>query len=365
MKKIGLVTFHTPLNYGAVLQAYALQNFLNENGFENEIIDYRSRYIEKCYKPFFISNGKVLNSIARGILFGGLIKKRKRKFRKFVNERLQMSSTLYSCDDIRKVEDSYRYFITGSDQVWSPISAGFDITYFLPFTNEKKKYSYAASIGCTQLSEEENREIKERIKEFRIISVREESAKKIILDMYPLREVFVNVDPTLLLDGEQWVNLVEDKIINEPYLLLFNVEKPIKDIEYAKKIAKKNGWKLVYINDRTVKKDKDIIYFEAVSPEEFLTLFFYAKMIITNSFHGTVFSIIFKKQFLVETDNKKQTNVRVKDLLKKLEISDREISEDKICNLPDEPNWENVNKVLKKEQQKSLEYFKKLEEINR
>lgn len=362
MSRVGILTFHTALNYGAVLQTYALQNFLKENGIENDIIDYQCPYIEKCYRPFFVSDGQIINSIVRGILFGHIIRKKRRNFNNFVNSRLSLSKKVYNTSDMNNIKGDYTYFITGSDQVWSPVSAGFDEMYFLPFADKNQKYSYAASIGTSELSNEQKLLFEQRLKDYELISVREENAKSLLTEMNLTKEIEVNVDPTLLLRKESWEALISKNEFTEPYLLIFNVEKPINDVEFAKKIAKNNNLKVVYINERTIKKDSDIIYKEAVSPEEFLSLFAHAEMVVTNSFHGTVFSIIFQKQFFVELDNKKLRNMRVESLLEQLGVKDREISENYIEKLPDVPSWEQVENILEKERKKSLNYLNLINE---
>ena len=101
MKKVGIVTFHTALNYGAIMQTYALQTFLNSIGIENTVIDYRSDFIQKCYRPFFIADGKVFNAIVRGICFGKNIRKRKKGFAEFTNKYLCCSKPYFTSDEIK------------------------------------------------------------------------------------------------------------------------------------------------------------------------------------------------------------------------------------------------------------------------
>lgn len=359
MKKVGIVTFHTALNYGAVMQTYALQHFLLNLNIDNEIINYICPFIEKCYSPFFISDGKIFHSMIRGLVFGRTIAKKKRAFRKFTSVKLRMSKEYKDSCAIEKDADDYSYFISGSDQVWSPISAGFDETYFLPFAKDEQKISYAASIGVSVLSGQQILKFKKRLNGFSVLSVREETAKKLFQQLNEERKIYVHVDPTLLLDKECWDELLCELPVEIPkkYLLIFNVEKPICNIEYAKRIAKEKHLKIVYINDRTIKKDKEIIYVEAPSPDMFLTLFANAKVIVTNSFHGTVFSIIFQKDFCVELKNKKQRNIRAEGLLKELQIDKREIQNvDTVINT--EINWRNVESILSKKRLEAASYLK-------
>lgn len=363
MKKVGILTFHTALNYGAVLQTYALQQFLSELNIDNEVINYRCSFIDKNYSPFFISDGKIINAVIRGIVFGHTIREKRRKFNEFVEQHLTTTRPYYSAEDIKEVRDGYSFFISGSDQVWSPIAAGFDPVYFLPFAKDTQKYSYAASIGTDKLSNEQLDEYKKRLKGFRFLSVREYSAQKLLGNLDVDREVFVHVDPTLLLGRENWNQLCGKMPDNIPddYLLLFNVEKPIKDVNFAKKIAKERGLSVVYINERTLKKDKDVIYLEGLSPDTFLTLFANAKIVVTNSFHGTVFSIIFQKEFYVEIENKKQRNVRVQNLLNELKIYKSDINE---CDETKDAkiDWNYVSQILECKRADATQYFIKIAE---
>ncbi len=343
MKKIGIVTFHTALNYGAVMQTYALQNFLHDLGYDVEVIDYKCPFIEKCYNPFFVSDKKYLNAIIRGIVFGGTISKKRKKFEAFVRDNIQLSKAYYDSNELKKDRNNYSFFISGSDQVWSPISAGFDIFYFLPFAENSQKLSYAASIGSAKLDNITRTELYRRLEGFSMLSVREESAKQLLSEANKERKIEVHPDPTLLLGRNKWLEIAELPHVEYKYVLLFNVEKPINDIEFAKKIASDRKLKLVYINDRTIKKDSEIIYIEAPSPTEFIGLFANAEVVVTNSFHGSVFSVIFHKEFYVELENKKQRNIRVEGLLSQLNIPSRDIENGKINS---EIDWIDIENIL-------------------
>ena len=356
MNKIGIVTFNNAINYGAVFQCYALQEFLKKMDCNPFVINYRSKFIEKCYSPFYISNRKVLNGIVRGLFFGRIMNNKKKRFESFCNKYLNLSKKIYTNRDMCEYVDTFDFFISGSDQVWSPISANFDEFYFLPFAKKHQKRSYAASIGSTSLDSNIEDALKKRLNDYPFYSVREESAKNIIQKLFPEKKVFVNIDPTLLLSKNEWEKVASVKEHNEKYLLVFNVEKEINDLLYAKKIAKENGLKVYYINDRTLRKDKDIKYIEAPKPEDFLNLFKNAEIIITNSFHGTVFSIIFEKEFYVELENKKARNIRSEALLEYLNLEDRVINNKNINN-NNKINWQDVKCLIDKKRQESINYF--------
>lgn len=355
MSKVGILTFQNALNYGAIFQTFALQSYLQKLGYDVEVINYKCKYTEKIYKPFYVSNGKILNAILRGVLFGMTITKKKKRFNRFSFNHISLTKEVYDIKELSLLSKKFDYIIAGSDQVWSPISANFDAAYFLPFAEDKQKVSYAASIGTNTVSSDIEKELKNRLDGFSCLSVREYSAKQLLQSIGIDKEIYVHVDPTLLLQEYEWNKMCSNRIIEDEYLLIFNVEKPKKDIEFAKKYAFEHNLKIIYINDRTIKKDKAITYIKAPSPEDFLSLFKNANTVVTNSFHGTVFSIIFEKNFFVELDNQKQYNVRVEGLLNELEIYNREISKD--CS-DGQIDWPNVEHILENKRKGSLLYFK-------
>lgn len=192
--KVGILTFHRALNIGGNLQAFALQKFLEKNKINNEIIDYRADFIENNYY-----NNKVtllkLKKMIKGI-FKNYEKKDKKPFINFCDNYLNVSDQKYYNNNINNTNNIYDVFIVGSDQVWSSTCAGFDENYFLTFTN-KKKLSYAASLGGSDIDESLKIEYKERLKSFHAISLREKSAISNIKSIYD-GEVVNLIDPTLL-----------------------------------------------------------------------------------------------------------------------------------------------------------------------
>lgn len=359
-KKVGIVTFHRALNYGAVLQAYALQQFLAKNGIENEIIDYISPAIEEHYKPFHVVKGNYIRAIARGFLCSGIIYKKKKRFLAFRDKYLCISPSYHNIEELRECNSIYKYFVAGSDQVWSPECVDFDENYFLTFSVSQKKFSYAASIGAKKIPDSMEQEYYNRLHDFQAISLREEEACSILQKSISV-EPKVHLDPTLLLNEENWSMITGEKPHSLPYLLLFNVEKPIEDIEFAKKIAHERGLDIIYINDRTVVKDKEIHYVVAPSPEEFVTYFKYASCVVTNSFHGTAFSVIFHKDVFVELENLKKRNVRSEALLAMLGIEGRDISEIAKLDKNRPINWDKADAVITSKRLESINYFREIE----
>ncbi len=356
-KKVGIITFHRALNYGAVLQAYALQQFLSGLGIESEIIDYYSKSISSCYAPFKICKGKVLRGIARGILFYRVIQKKKRNFEQFCKDYLVLSKPCYDYLELYELSKNYTFLFTGSDQVFSPVSAGFDEAYFLTFAEDEKKYSFAASLGVEKIPKALEEVYRERLKGFQSISVREADAATLLQD-YISSKIKVHIDPTLLVSSKTWNQMNYQTGYQKPYVLIFHVEKPIYSIRFAKDLAKHNNLEIVYINDRTVIKDMHIKYVAAPKVEEFLAWFKEADYVVTNSFHGTALSILFHKKFFVELENKKSRNNRVEALLQLLHIEGREISKEVEPNLEGKAiSWNEVEGRLNHLREDAKEYI--------
>lgn len=209
-KKIGILTFHRALSYGANLQAYGLQNFLFDNGVDNEIVDYRCQYmIDHYQKTFRTVNGNKLKGFAWNLLTAKSVKQKKFFTEEFVTKYLKMSKP-YNSENISRANDEYKAFITGSDQVWSPTCVGFDPVYFLTFADSSKKYSYAASIATNKIPDSAKDDYINRLKDFSGLSLREETGAELISELIN-REAFVNIDPSMLLKREDWDKICSRK----------------------------------------------------------------------------------------------------------------------------------------------------------
>ena len=316
MKKIATLTIDS-LNYGAVLQTFALNHYLRLQGYDNKVIKYiysngyddrttfqkfRSVIWRKYFRPFIQDTKR----IEKTELF-----KRKITFTQIFQTRESLS----------KIASEFDTYIVGSDQVWNPRFVGEDKNWFLDFTS-KKKIAYAASFGLSVLPQQYMVKYKEQIKKLDAISVREESAAKLIQDM-GLSMPQVVLDPVFLLSKEQWLKLAV-KPKQQKYILCYYmpgfapVEKKIKTL--AKFYAKKYNYPILNIG----KKEYSRFFFWennllGIGPAEFLGLIANAEMIITNSFHGTAFSVLFDKKFISVINTalgKKDLSSRIVDLLK-------------------------------------------------
>lgn len=354
-KKMGIVTFHHASSYGAVLQAYALQNFLFDLGVDNKIVNYRCNFIEDRAKVFKYIKGKSLKNYCYSFFYGKNIVKERKNSQYFGEHFLKMTKP-YTKETIAECSEKFDGFIAGSDQVWSPICVGFDSTYFLDFAKKGQKYSYSASFGTKELPSEKLDEYKERLRDFSKISVREESGKKIVESLIN-KEADILVDPTLLLPREKWDKIASSTDIKEPYIFLFTVLKPKNIVNYALDLARKTGMKVIYLNKTHNYKDPMLTYMDAVTADKFVGLIKNAEYVCTNSFHGNAFSLIYHKNFVVETETQIIENNRSKELMTKLQLENRILAQGFSPDIDGKTDWKKVDEFFQKERNKSKEYL--------
>lgn len=370
MKKVGVVNFHFADNFGAVLQCYALQEILqNISKYRIEIIDYRPINIEKDYailpNPFADKRINTITSLK--ILINNLrptklIKKIKKKslFNSFRKQYLNLSD--YKFNEITKssiIENSYDYYITGSDQVWNPSILGkIDDIYFLTFNNNRaKKISYAASTGSAIIENEYLNSFISAIEDFQSISIREESSAE-FLSKFTEKPINVTLDPTLLLKKEDWNRVSTNGKLAKKYILVYDLQLTETMKEIVNFISEKLNLNVVsYQGSSNYRKGNKSFQFEG--PREFLNLYKNAEFVITSSFHGTVFSIIFEKKFITVPHTK--VGDRMVDLLKKLGLNERIIYSsnqvtDQIIN--SEIDYTLPNQILENERKKSIIFLK-------
>ena len=358
--KIGIITFHNVVNYGGVLQCYALQQKLKEWGYEAEVIDYENKQFKKFYSPFYITRPYLRKILYMLYAFREKAVRRK-KFNNFVKENIILSRECFDKDTISSSNELYDVFITGSDQVWNLELTEMDRNYFLDFVDKKKKISYAASIGLSKLDEEMKPIYKELLSDFNSISVRENSASVIIDDLLG-EEVDVHIDPVLLLDKESWAKVCDNDVVknNEEYIVVYKINKS-KAYTAAEYLAKKKGLKVKVIQpDKTCKAGFQ--KYKVASPADFVTLFKNAKYVITDSFHGTVFSIIFQKKFAYYMDESANNrNSRIQNLLNKLNLQSRNFKDiEQIEFIDDTIDYDSVEIILNKERNKSKQYLEQV-----
>lgn len=363
--KIGILTFHNAINYGAVLQCYALKEFLIQRGHDVQVIDYRVPAIEE-YKSLLsfslMSKQKgVLKRIA-SILLNLILYRRKRKvinvFDVFLRSQLNLTKRVHSADEM---PTGYDYIFFGSDQIWSPkICSGFDPILWGQFKKDRMKFvTYAASFGeLSFLSDEQWAYIQKHIGVFDFVSVRENVVKDVLCEKAKI-PIDCCIDPTLIVDKN--VLLANAKRPNlDNYILLYNVTKDNKSIDFVCRIAARLKCKVVFIEVKPnlhLKKKNDVIYKEGISPEEFLGYIKYARLVVGNSFHLIALSIVMETHFYSLDSYRPE---RVLNLLNQLGLSERHKKTSDIIGDIVDIDFIEVLPKLQLVKEKSLSYIQKV-----
>lgn len=356
--KIGVITFHRAVNYGALLQTYALQRVLNKMNIQNEVIDYRCKAIEDRYWRV-LKKQSFLSMVKTCILYKRDSKKRK-KFLEFINCNIKLSKNQYlSHEDLISTNNEYDYFITGSDQVWNYNMVGFDEAYFLNFVeNGHKKCSYAASLGIQTLPEEYHLKYKKLLENFDQISVRENRGKD-ILSNFINKDIEVVLDPTLLLDKQEWKDIATVPY-DKDYILIYIIKWSDSLFEFAYKLSIKTGYKIKYITNGIKKPIRNAEYITTAGIEEFVGLFLNARYIVTNSFHGTVFSLIMNKDFFLELQNPPAPNDRLENIMDTYKLRCRQIIDGKNDKIYEKIDYNYINQKLEINKNQSLEFLRNI-----
>lgn len=324
---IGIITFHNAVNYGAVLQCYALKEYLKIHGGNVYVVNYCNKDLLSCYKAFdrhrFIRREKPLIMVRRLFSELSLITsriKRNYKFHKFVVGQLNLLEP--TIENINKLD----LIVIGSDQVWNTkLTRGFDDYYWGNFCHSEKTrlISYAASIEEFWDAKEDH-VAKHLLAAFDSISVREAKAVHRISDLLPENNINLSVDPTLLIDKGIWGKIAKKPSVKEPYLLVYQVRPSEKVCKIAEVVAEQLSLKIVYLSADVAGLNSSCC--RSASPEEYLGLFKYASFVVCSSFHGTVFSLIFSKPFIsVKLNDGKDS--RVETLLMQFNAQHRFLSD--------------------------------------
>lgn len=352
MSKVGIITFYKK-NYGAFLQAYALQKIIKEIGHEPEAIQYdftsKKTFIDFIREPSYFLK-KILADYISKKETDKKINIFKKSIKKYLHESEKRFGNIY---ELSQCVHEYDVFITGSDQVWNPkITPNNLHVRLLEFVPDTKRIaSYAASISAKKVTEKERELIRNGINRFDYISVREETTKKVIGEI-PGKNIVKNVDPCLLLNSIEWNEIIENPE-EKDYLLVYKLMAQPDMFEHIKKIADENKLTVVSLGKLEGYK-YNYVCVPYTSPEKFLGYIKYAEYVITNSFHGVVFSIIFKKRanfFLPASSHD-----RALELIKSTK-TDRLLEKVNIMNNELIHIYEYVDDYLLNERKKSISYL--------
>ncbi|MDF2539555.1 MAG: hypothetical protein K0S76_2576 [Herbinix sp.] len=357
--KVGVITFHSANNYGATLQTWALQKVLKDYGLDSGVIHYHPDIIDKLYDPMQLQTGirrKIKNLAISVTNNESLI--RYQKFQNFLSKNFNLIGDYRTYPELKQAGLDLDAYIVGSDQVWNvDHTDGFDPAYFLDFAEKDKiKISYAASIGKDYIHSKIKQEVRNSLTSYTGISVRERSVLEAVQELTD-KTVEVVLDPTLLLKKADYEEIKTETMIREPYILVYMIEKNDQVISLANKISIALGIPVIQRRP-TPGFVNELPPFYTADTGEFLGLIESATCVITNSFHGTVFSILYEKPFVSMLHS--DTGSRTVDLLNELNLQSHilyDIKDFKDFNMFQIEDLKELHKRIEKLQKASNEFL--------
>lgn len=381
-QKVGIVSCYFKNNYGSMLQAYATQQILDNLKIENETIDMSgfSKELKKKQMRYYLTRVFDFDFLKTKM---GMIKlkiraklnrnlrqnfnTRNQKFNEF-KTKFRLSEKYQSLKELSEKSQKYTDVLVGSDQLWLPVNVIADY-YTLSFVPEQiNKISYATSFGIGKIPAKYENRYKLFLERLDFISVREERGKEITEQLIH-KDVELVCDPTLLLTKDEWEKVqVPDRIIEEPYIFCYFLGNNIEHRKFVERLKEETGCKIVSLNhcDEYVKYSDtfaDVTPYD-VGPAEFLNLVSNAEYICTDSFHGTMFSLIYQKSFFAfrrhKSNLKMSTNSRIQSILKILNLESRLLNGDEeIKTVNQKIDYVEINKKLNQFRDQSIKYLKR------
>lgn len=378
MKKVGIITIHKSPNYGACLQAYALYTYIRQQGADCEIMDVHrpvhKDYIYERNYSFFRNNPFSLDKKIKKIVNRLLGRKvtsnpylsqtAEQRFEEF-NTDIRYSRIYNRLSDLYKNPPIYDVYISGSDQLWNPVQPYCLEPYFLTFAPEGKiKISYAASIGITELTEIEKKCFKKWLDSYHAVSVREKQGKKLLDSFLENKKVVMVADPTFLLDMKQWKALANYPAFEVHSIVVFLLSYNQQLVDYAIRLGKESGRKVVFLKTKALITERNCQIDNEIGPKEFLGYLGRAGLVITDSFHCTVFSLLMgAENFYTYISPTSKRGSRITDLLETFGLENHLIPTDFSLTFEqlqqNKINHERVNALIVKEQNKARHFLDK------
>lgn len=369
--KASVITLHTVDNYGSVMQTYATQQVLKKCGYDVEFVDYWRRdnlpqnRAEKMLESSTLQKLKPLwgvNGFTRKATIAFLklmLENRKSPMWRFLEEKVQLTKVRYcSYEELEANPPVADVYITGSDQVWNSIwNQGIDRSYFLDFAPAgKPRIAFSASIGREQLDAEEIPETKGLLEKYSAISVREQSAVELLASM-DIESTLV-LDPTLMLEAEEWRKLAAEQKKEKPYILIYQLNPNLQMDQYAEQLAQKKNWEVVRIGFGNSDRRKGGKCVMLPSVEDFLGLFCDAACVLTDSFHATAFSLNLGTDFISILPGRFGT--RIESITKLTRTENRILtSYDDLTVVDRSIDEKNVQNILAVERKNGFDFLKK------
>lgn len=372
MKTIGIITYHHYYNYGTMLQALALQEKVEQLGYQAELIDFKqdnslSRYemlkLRIKRMPVYIKERKKYRALADS---REKIKEKNELFEQFYKTYLHVGKKKYTTtQQLMENPPVYDGYVVGSDQTWNPFVANSPEAFFLPFVeNKSKKGSYGPSLAVKSLSDEKEKEYRKKLSNFSFLSCREQDGAQ-LLSRITQKEVKCVLDPTLLLSAKEWGKYCEFEIPKEPYILVYFLGEKSEHRRAVEKIQKLTNWKIISLPAAYLEMENNDYKKVWGGPKEFLSLIRGAALICTDSFHGTMFSINFQRNFFSfckSSDSEASSeNSRLYSALNIFGLSNRIIHN--MDNLTAEDisiDYKNVIPILEEQRRDSIEYLENM-----
>ncbi len=361
-RRVGLLTFYLPINYGAVLQTYALNKVLNEYSYV-EIIDYRDEDFVNRYGIIPYNWKKKLKRIIYPINTFKIVKNRI-IFTRFIKNNCKLSKK-YRDKELTACNLEYDMVFVGSDQVWKP---SHELPRYLLDFFTGAKYSYAASLGRVNLDESMNvykQVYKDNLPKFSKISVREKGAVEMLKKEFGVDAVNV-LDPVFLVDKPEWEKLANKANIKEglkEYLFVYLTQVDDEILNYIHENYQDKQIKFITLTEKYNKKLIKKYKFELISkptPYEWLYLIKNSNEVFTNSFHGSAFSLIFNKRISISwLKAPVKSNCRLENIVEKFNLESRVITNPSF-KMNEELNWKDINMIINTEKAKSLEYLEQI-----
>lgn len=363
--RAGLITFHFAHHYGAQLQAYATMRAVQALGAECQIIDYRLPHTVGTNRVF--KSGRSVRDLASNghtALHYPAFQRRFQRFEDFVAREMALTPRQYSsARELAAEPPDCDVFLAGSDQIWNPYifqDKQFDPAFLLAFAGEKRRIAYAPSLGVPELPADKAGQLKAFLEPFSALSVREKRGQA-LLRQAAGREARVVLDPTLLLTGEEWGKLAVPPQGKRGYILCYFVSDPGETAPYAQELARRTGLPIVQLAGarRKIPGAKDLVF--DAGPREFLGLFQHAAYVVTNSFHGAVFSLQFQRPFFTSMSPKERrepTWSRIYSLLSRLGCTGRVIGLEETDAIDAPMDYAAIGARLSEARADSLAYLK-------
>ncbi len=378
MNKVGIVTYHHYYNYGTALQAYALQKAIDRiDGYQAEIIDFRSHEEKQLSRwqlillrlrriPAYIREWKRVKAIKK---YSTEFARKNPFFDDFFkNDLITGSVTYHSFAELKKNAPDYDILVTGSDQTWSP-KIGFHPAFFLEFGSQKAlRIAYAPSIGVSNFSEEEAEFVNVHLQPYDALSCRESLGTKVLQECVKGKEIVNVLDPTFLLRSEDWDSIAVAPQIKGDYILCYFIGHRTYYRDIAAQLSQDLGIPLYFIPVSWQDMGKGNNLLPESGPREFLGLIRNARLVLTDSFHGTAFSINYHKSFYsfikIEGGKSASDNSRLYDILSKVHLEDRLVDTPQRISFTD-IDYSEASNLLEEERTKSNTFLSNALKDNR